>query len=83
MVERFVSCPDHLLVQLPADPTDIVIQWLKAEADELWSFVGKKANKSWIYIAMDAKTRQVIAFHIGCRSGESGAQLSAKIPDVY
>jgi insertion element IS1 protein InsB len=44
---------------------------------------GKKANKLWIWIAMDAKTRQVIAFHMGDRSGESGEQLWAKLPQVY
>jgi insertion element IS1 protein InsB len=32
---------------------------------------------------MDAKTRQVIAFHVGDRSRESGAQLWAKVPEVY
>jgi insertion element IS1 protein InsB len=83
MVERFASCPDHLSVQLPVDPTAVVIQRLEAEADEMWSFVGKKANKQWLWIAMDAKTRQVIAFHIGDRSGDSGEQLWAKIPEVY
>jgi IS1 transposase len=41
--------------------------------DKMWSFVGKQANKQWIWIAMDAKTRQVIAFHVGDRRGESGA----------
>ena len=57
LVERFASCPDHLHVQLLVDPTDVVIQRLEAEADEMWSFVGKKANKPWIWMAMDAKTR--------------------------
>jgi insertion element IS1 protein InsB len=83
MVERFASCPDHLHVQLTGDPTDVVIQRLEAEADEMWSFVGKKANKQWLWIAMDAKTRQVIAFHLGDRSRESGEQLWAKIQEVY
>jgi IS1 family transposase/transposase-like protein len=83
LVERFASCPDDLHVQLPVDPTDVVIQRLEAEADEMWSFVGKKANKQWIWIAMDAKTRQVIAFHVGDRSHKSGEQLWAKIPEVY
>ena len=83
MVERFAACPDHLHVQLPVSPTDVVIRRLEAEADELWSFVGKKANKQWLWIAMDAKTRQVMAFHIGDRSRESGVQLWAKIPEVY
>jgi insertion element IS1 protein InsB len=61
----------------------VAIQRLEAETDEMWSFVGKKANKQWLWLAMDAKTRQVMAFHISDRSRESGAQLWAKIPEVY
>jgi insertion element IS1 protein InsB len=77
MVARFAACPDHLYVELPGDPTDVVIQRLETEADEMWSFVGKKGHKQWIWIAMDAKTRQIIAFHVGDRSRESGEQLWA------
>ncbi len=47
------------------------------------SFVLKKANKQWIGIAMDATTRQVIAFHVGDRSRKSAKRLWAKIPDAY
>ena len=83
MVERFAACPDHLHVQLPVRPTAVEIRQLEAEADELWSFVEKKANKQWLWIAMDAKTRQVIAFPMGDRSRESGERLWAKIPAVY
>ena len=61
----------------------MVIRQLDAEADELWSFVGKRANKQWVWIAMDAKTRQVIAFHVGDRSRESAKQSWADIPWVY
>src|SRR4029450_596145 len=43
----------------------------------------KKANKPWIWIAMDATPRQVIAFHVGDRSRESGNALWANIPLVY
>jgi insertion element IS1 protein InsB len=56
---------------------------LEAEADEMWSFVRKRAYKQWLWIAMDATTRQVMAFHVGDRSRESGAQLWAKVPEVY
>jgi IS1 family transposase len=38
---------------------------LEVEADELVSFVQRKANKPWIWIALDAKTRHVLALHIG------------------
>jgi len=53
------------------------------EADEMSSFVQKKANKQWIWLAMDAKSRQVIAFYVGDRSRKSAKWLSAKIPLVY
>lgn len=41
----------------------MVMRQLAAEADEMWSVVQKKAHKQWIWIAMDAKTRQILAFH--------------------
>jgi IS1 family transposase len=50
----------------------VLLSRLEAEADEMWSFVQKKANKQWIWIAMDATTCQIIAFHVGDRSGDSG-----------
>src|SRR3989441_5530732 len=83
MVECFTACPDHLHAQLPARPTAVVMSRLEAEADEMWSFVQKKANKQWIWIAMDATTRQIIAFHVGDRSRTSGKELWANIPMVY
>jgi insertion element IS1 protein InsB len=83
MVECFAACPDHLHVQSSAAPRAVMISRLEAEADEMWSFVQKKANKQWIWIAMDATTRQIIAFHVGDRSQTSGQELWAKIPTAY
>jgi insertion element IS1 protein InsB len=83
MVECFTACPEDLHVRLPARPTAVVMSRLEAEADEMWSFVQKKANKQWIWIAMDATTRQIIAFHVGDRSKESGKALWANMPLVY
>lgn len=34
------------------------------ECDEMWSFVDKKANKAWIWLAMDVATRQIIGVHM-------------------
>ena len=83
MVECFAACPEDRHVQLPARPTSVVLSRLEAEADEMWSFVQKKANKQWMWSAMDATTRQIIAFHVGDRRGESGKALWARIPLVY
>jgi IS1 family transposase len=49
----------------------------------MWSFVAKKANKQWVWIAMDKQTRQIIAFHVGDRSHESAKQLWTNLPAVY
>jgi hypothetical protein len=67
MVERLTACPDHLHAQHPTRPTVVVMSRLEAEADERWSFVQKKANTQWIWIAMDATTRQIIALHVKLR----------------
>jgi insertion element IS1 protein InsB len=83
MVRCFAACLDDLHVRRPAGPTEVIIHQLDAEADEMWSFVGKRADRQWIWIAMDAQTRQVIAFHVGDRSRDSAKALWAKIPVVY
>jgi len=83
MVECVATCPDHLHVRLPTSPAKVLLYKLEAEADEMWSFVQKKANKQWIWLAMDATTRQIIAFHVGDRSRESAKALWGKIPQVY
>jgi insertion element IS1 protein InsB len=83
MVGRFQAAPEHLHVELPSSAPTVILQRLEAELDELWSFVGKKANRQWVWIAMDATTRQVIAFHVGDRSQDSAEQLWANIPAVY
>jgi insertion element IS1 protein InsB len=53
------------------------------EADAMASCVQQKANKQWIWIAMDAATRQVMALHVGDRSRKSARRLWAKIPATY
>jgi hypothetical protein len=61
LVQCFGALPDHLHVQPVSCTRDVLIQRLEVEADELASFVQKKAHKQWVWIAMDATSRQVIA----------------------
>jgi insertion element IS1 protein InsB len=49
----------------------------------MWSFVGSKENKQWVWIAMYAKSRQIIAFYVGDRSQESAKKLWELIPKDY
>jgi IS1 family transposase len=60
-----------------------MLQRLDVEADDMASFVQKKETKQWMWLAMDVKTRQIIAFHVGDRSRKSTKRLWAKIPKAY
>ena len=53
------------------------------ELDELWSFVLKRANKRWIWIALCRATRQVVAYVVGDRSRATCQKLWAAVPAVY
>jgi insertion element IS1 protein InsB len=83
LVQCFEALPDHLHVQPVTCHGTVMIRRLEVEADEMSSFVQQKANKQWIWIAMDATSRQVIAFHVGDRSRKSAKQLWANIPQTY
>jgi insertion element IS1 protein InsB len=83
MIERFKAAPDHLYVEPTTSSQKVLLHRLEAEADEMSSFVGKKANRQWIWIALDAKTRQVLAFRVGDCSRQSAEALWKKIPTVY
>ena len=83
MVERFQAAPEHLYVTSPSGTQTVILQRLEAELDELWSFVGAKTNRQWVWIAMDATTRQILAFHVGDRRGQSAQALWEKIPILY
>ncbi len=72
--------PLHTTLVAP-DPEDAASSIL--ELDELWSFVLKKANDSWIWIALCRKTRQVVAYALGDRSKKTCQRLWEAIPDIY
>jgi insertion element IS1 protein InsB len=62
MVARFQAVPEDLYAK-PADDTPaVILQRLEAELDELWSFVGEKANRQWVWIAMDTTPDKSLPF---------------------
>ena len=48
---------------------------LTIQMDELWSFVDDKGNKQWVWLAIDAETREIVGCYIGDRTGESAQKL--------
>lgn len=53
------------------------------EADELWSFVARKGDVWWVWAALDADTRQVVAMVAGDRSEATARRLWDALPDEY
>ena len=48
---------------------------LTLQMDELWSFVDNKANKQWVWLALDIETREIVGCFIGDRSSVSAEKL--------
>ena len=48
---------------------------LNVQMDELWSFVDNKGNQQWVWLALDAQTREIVGVHIGDRSAVSALAL--------
>src|SRR3954469_23844623 len=69
---------DTLCEPDPQDPTASDL-----ELDELWSFVLKRANKRWVWIALCRATRQVVAYAVGDRSRATCRKLREQIPAKY
>ena len=46
----------------------------------MWSFVGGKARVRWVWAALDADTRQVVAMVVGDRSEDTARRLWAALP---
>ena len=53
------------------------------ELDELWSFVARKANRLWLWLAVCRRTQQVVAYTLGDRGEDSARWLAESIPEAY
>jgi IS1 family transposase len=63
-------------------PSEAEIEIFSLEADEVWSFVGSRDNKRWIWLVLERRSRQIVALHIGDRSQASATALWAKVPSA-
>ena len=59
------------------EPDDVL------ELDELWSFVGSKKNKRWVWIALCRRTRQIVSYFSGGRTQEDCWRLWSWLPPDY
>lgn len=49
----------------------------------MWSFVGNKQNKQWLWFALDQQTREIVGVFVGDRSRQSAKALWHSLPPVY
>lgn len=56
---------------------------LTVPCDELWSFVGKKAQKQWVWLALDSETRLIVGCFVGSRDTDGVRGLWQSLPAVY
>ena len=69
--------------QLYETKKGILYEVYRCEADEMWTYVGKKKNKQWLWLVMNTANRQIIAFHIGGRGKVDAQLLFNKVPKVF
>ena len=77
LIEEAESLPDLSTTLAKAQEEDVL------ELDEMWSFVLKKSNKRWIWLALCRRTRQIVAYVVGDRSEDTCRKLWKYIPSAY
>ena len=56
---------------------------LTVECDEMWSFVGLKHNKKWIWLEPDSDSREIVGMHVWSRDRAGAEALWKSLPPVY
>jgi insertion element IS1 protein InsB len=61
------------------NPSDVVVELRQhsegTECDEMWSFVGSKAQQRWLWYAIDHKTGKILAYVLGDRKDTAFLKL--------
>ena len=53
------------------------------EAEEMHTYVSNQSIVPWLWLALDAKTREMIGVHLGTRDAPSAQTLFKSLPAVY
>jgi len=57
--------------------------WDEVVIDELWTFIGCKAQQAWVWIVLSRRTLQVVAFFVGPRDLQSAQQVWEQVPSPW
>jgi IS1 family transposase/transposase-like protein len=75
--EKYKNVPKQLVVR------DKPKGRLTIQCDEMWSFVGNKGEKQWIWLALDVDSREIVGLFVGNRDKEGAQGLWDSLPPVY
>ena len=49
--------------------------WEALELDEMWTFVGRRRRKVWLWLAVERASRRVVAWVLGRRDAATARRL--------
>lgn len=78
----YKELPDDLNIKIKRH-NKLLLFHVESEIDEMWSFVLKKENKQWVWLALDPNTKQIIGFYVGDRSKKSAEKFFNALPEKY
>jgi IS1 family transposase/transposase-like protein len=77
----YAEVDEYLWAEINLNRCFLQCQCIAIEADEAWSFVGCKANKKWLWVALDRTTRQIVGLYVGQRNQQGALGLWESLPD--
>ena len=77
---KFRAAPDPAAT---APPLDDAAPPPRLICDELWSFIGDKANKAWVWLAQDAASGRLVGLHVGRRDEAAARAFWKSLPAAY
>jgi insertion element IS1 protein InsB len=69
--------PEQIEVEICRTEELALRRGLTSELDEMWSYVGKKANPRWLWHAIDHQSGKVLAYVFGRRQDDVFLRLKA------
>ena len=58
-------------------------RWEALELDEMWTFVGRKRRKFWLWLAVEQASRRIVAWVLGRRDAATARRLWQALPNRY
>jgi len=49
----------------------------------MWTFVGRRQRKGWLWLAVERASRRIVAWVLGCRGAATARRLWAALPPRY